>query len=86
MAAGAIVAAHELGIEIPDELSIAGFDDTQVAVSVWPTLTTIHQPVYDMAFAATGLLIQLIKGEEVAPVTKLAYRMVRRASTAPPHA
>jgi LacI family transcriptional regulator len=84
MAAGAIVAAHELGIEIPDELSIAGFDDTQLAGIVWPTLTTIHQPVYDMAFAATGLLIELIKGGDVPPVTKLAYRMVRRASTAPP--
>ena len=84
MAAGPIVAAHELGIDIPDELSIAGFDDTQVAAIVWPTLTTIHQPVYDMAFAATGLLIDLVKGLEVPQVTKLGYRMVRRASTAPP--
>ena len=86
MAAGAVVAAHEMGIDIPGQLSIAGFDDTQVAGIVWPTLTTIHQPVFDMAFAATGLLIDLIKGEQVPPVTKLGYRIVRRASTAPPPA
>jgi LacI family transcriptional regulator len=84
MAAGVIVAAHELGIDVPGELSVAGFDDTAVAAIVWPTLTTIHQPVYDMAFAATGLLADLVKGVETPAVTRLDHALVRRASTAPP--
>jgi LacI family transcriptional regulator len=84
MAAGVIVAAHELDIEVPRQLSVAGFDDTEVAAIVWPTLTTIHQPVYDMAFAATGLLAELVKGGETPPITWLDYRIVERGSTAPP--
>ncbi len=71
MAAGVILAAHELGISIPDELSVAGFDDTQLAGIVWPTLTTIHQPTDDMSYTATRLLIDKIQGKESAAATWL---------------
>ena len=83
MAAGLILAAHELGIDVPRELSVAGFDDTQLAGIVWPTLTTIHQPTRDMSYAATGLLIDMITGGEPPPATRLAYRMMTSGSTAP---
>ncbi len=83
MAAGLILAAHELGIDVPRELSVAGFDDTQLAGIVWPTLTTIHQPTREMSYAATGLLIEMITGGDPPPATRLDYRMMTRGSTAP---
>jgi len=84
MAAGVILAAHELGIEVPADLSVAGYDDTELARIVWPTLTTIHQPTYNMSHAATGLLIDLIRGNDVPRVTRLDFTMQKRGSTAPP--
>jgi LacI family transcriptional regulator len=86
MAAGVILAAHEFGIDVPDALSVAGFDDTELASFVWPTLTTIRQPTFDMAYIATGLLIDMIKEKPVPPVTQVAFTMMKRGSTAPPHA
>jgi LacI family transcriptional regulator len=84
MAAGVILAAHELGLDVPADLSVAGYDDTQLARIVWPTLTTIHQPTYNMSHAATGLLIDLIRGNDVPRVTRLDFTMQKRGSTAPP--
>jgi LacI family transcriptional regulator len=83
MAAGVIRAAHERGLDVPSQLSVAGFDDSQIAEIVWPALTTIHQPTADMANAATALLIDQLKGRETPPVTELAYTLVERGSTAP---
>jgi LacI family transcriptional regulator len=82
MAAGVIRAAHERGLDVPARLSVTGFDDSQIAEIVWPALTTIHQPTADMASAATGLLIDLLRGKEARPVTELAYTLVERGSTA----
>ena len=84
MAAGVVLAAHELGLEVPADLSVAGYDDTQLARIVWPTLTTIHQPTYNMSHCATGLLIDLIRGKDVPRVTRLDFTMQKRGSTAPP--
>ena len=58
MAAAAISLAHRMGFEVPLDLSIVGFDDTPVATSVWPSLTTIHQPVAAMARAAVDLVLE----------------------------
>jgi LacI family transcriptional regulator len=84
MAAGVLRVAHEFGIEVPRGLSVAGFDDTQIAGIVWPTLTTIRQPSYEMAYVATELLISTVKGGSVPPVTRLAHKMIVRGSTAAP--
>ncbi len=84
MAAGAIFVAHEFGIRVPDELSVSGFDDTQLASTIYPPLTTVHQPSYNMSYTATGLLIDLIKRNAVPASTQLAHNLVKRASTAPP--
>jgi LacI family transcriptional regulator len=83
MAAGVVQAAHELGLDVPRDLSVAGFDDSQIASIVWPALTTIRQPAYEMAFAAAGLLIDVVRGRAAPPVTELAYTLVERGSTAP---
>lgn len=81
MAAGVISAAHELGIRIPEELSVAGYDDTDMARALWPPLTTIHQPTRDLAYAATDLLLG---GAPPSSVRLLDHRLVIRGSTAPP--
>lgn len=82
MAAGVLLAAHELGLSIPNELSVTGFDDTQLASVVWPPLTTVHQPSYDMAYEAARLLIDRLAGIDVPSVLQLAYTMVVRGSAA----
>ena len=61
MAAGALAAAHRRGLEVPDQLSIAGFDDTALAKTVWPSLTTIRQPVADMSDRALEMMVEEIR-------------------------
>jgi len=58
MAAGVIRAANRLGFEIPRQLSVAGFDNTSLARHTDPTLTTIQQPLVEMAERAASMLIQ----------------------------
>ena len=56
MAAGALLAAHKLGLQIPSDVAITGFDDTPVSQIVWPPLTTIHQPLRAMGERAVERL------------------------------
>lgn len=82
MAAGVLMAAHELGLQVPSQLSVAGYDDTYIARITWPRLTTVHQPSYDMAWSATDLLLQSLKNGEGARTSRLAHRLIVRESTA----
>jgi LacI family transcriptional regulator len=59
MAAGVLATAHRLRVSVPSELSVAGFDDTDLAQVVWPPLTTVRQPVRALGYAAADLLFQL---------------------------
>ncbi len=88
MAAAVISVAHRRGLDVPRDLSVVGFDDTFAATTVWPELTTIHQPVSDMADSAVDILLRTIRGKDrstrmvvdhVAP-----YRLVVRDSVASP--
>ena len=56
MAAGAVVAAHRKGLKLPDDLSVVGFDDTDISNTVWPQITTIRQPIGRMAELAVQYL------------------------------
>lgn len=80
MAAGVLAVAHKRGIEVPLQLSVAGFDDTTLARTVWPPLTTIHQPMAELARTAAEILIA---GGETRH-RRLPHRLVERASVAPP--
>ena len=80
MAAGALMAAHEMGVAVPDELSVAGFDDAAISRTVWPPLTTIRQPTYDLAYTAADLLLQALEGAPPKPV-RLPHQLIARAST-----
>jgi LacI family transcriptional regulator len=82
MAAATIVAAGELGIAVPGELSVAGFDDSQFATTVWPRITTIRQPIRAMAQAATDALLQILEGSRRAPDhLVMPYELIVRGST-----
>jgi LacI family transcriptional regulator len=61
MAAAALAVAHGRQIAVPQDLSICGFDDTAVATTVWPELTTIHQPIAEMGRAAVALIVAEIQ-------------------------
>lgn len=62
MAAGVIHSATELGLNVPRDLSVAGFDDSALATRIRPALTTIRRPVRAMAGLATNKLIAAIEG------------------------
>lgn len=84
MAAGVIKIAHEKGLDIPGDLSVAGFDDIPLASRIWPSLTTIHQPVEEMAERATAILLRKMRGEEIGEVGHtIESRIVVRDSTGP---
>ncbi|WP_209348223.1 LacI family DNA-binding transcriptional regulator [Pontixanthobacter sp. CEM42] len=60
MAAAAIGVAHRHGLVVPDDLSVVGFDNSPTAISVWPELTTVDQPVSAMAASAFNLVLNAI--------------------------
>jgi LacI family transcriptional regulator len=85
IAVGVMEAARARGLRVPDDLSVIGFDDTQVAQFSSPQLTTVRQPLRDMGAVAMRTALQLVAGERVdSHHVELATTLVVRASTAPP--
>ncbi|MFD5560763.1 LacI family DNA-binding transcriptional regulator [Kitasatospora griseola] len=86
-ALGVYEAARELGLRVPQDLSVVGFDDLPLARWVGPPLTTVRQPLVEMAETAARLAVELGRGEHPAATrVDLATSLVVRASTAPPPA
>lgn len=84
-AIGVYHAAHQLGLRIPEDLSVIGFDDMPPMRWAIPPLTTIHQPLSEMAAAAARMLVTLARGEPLPHNRQeFATTLVVRASTAPP--
>ena len=86
MAAGVLMAAHKAGLDVPQDLSVAGFDDSVTATAMWPQLTTIRQPVSDMAARAATCLINHQRGNEQGPGggrVDLDFALIVRDSTGP---
>ena len=81
MALGVMTVASRMQLALPKALSVAGFDDSPIAQVVWPQLTTVRQPVEEMAAAAASLLIQ--GGEEQGNGRLLDFTLVVRGSTGP---
>lgn len=81
MASGVLAVAHRRGIAVPEQLSVAGFDDTTLARVVWPPLTTINQPVRELASTATELLL----GSGGIEHRRLPHQLIERESVAPPY-
>jgi len=84
MALGVLAAAQRLGVEVPQDLSIVGFDDSPAASLVWPALTTVRQPVGEMATAAVEMLIRgdVVSDAASPPTRVLPHELIVRASTA----
>ncbi len=82
MAAGVLAAAAQLGVAVPAQLSVAGFDDTLIARLAQPGLTTVRQPVFEMgAQAAARLIADLAEGAAATPeLVRLDYAITRRGS------
>nr|WP_241827074.1 LacI family DNA-binding transcriptional regulator [Streptomyces graminilatus] len=86
-AMGVYQAARELGLRIPQDLSVVGFDDVPAVAWADPPLTTVHQPLAEMAAAATELALALGRGEDVPQSgVEIATTLTVRESTAPPKA
>ena len=85
IALGVYQAARQLGLHVPDDLSVVGFDDSLLAPLVTPPLTTVNQPLEDMGAAAVRTLVDLSQSRPVtAGPIRLATSLSVRASTAPP--
>jgi DNA-binding LacI/PurR family transcriptional regulator len=84
-ALGVYQAAREMRLHIPEDLSVVGFDDLPVAPWVGPPLTTVRQPLVEMAVAGARLALRLANGERPAQTrVELATELIIRESTAPP--
>ncbi|HEC22840.1 MAG TPA: LacI family transcriptional regulator [Chloroflexi bacterium] len=83
MAIGAVCAARELGLSVPEDLSIVGFDDIRLASFVNPSLTTIAQPKHEMGVLATQMLLERMQDRDRPPRRQmLSTSLVPRQSTA----
>jgi LacI family transcriptional regulator len=89
MAIGVLAAAAKHGVAVPERLSVVGFDNSPAGESSWPPLTTVHQPIAEMAEAAVNMLIKQFgdaRFRERVAEQKLDYRLVTRRSAKPPKA
>lgn len=92
MAMGAVRGVRDLGLAVPDDVSVVGFDDSSIATAVQPALTTVSQPVTEKGRLAVAALLDVMRGDAPGgspadPVrTVLPTSLVVRRSTAPPRA
>lgn len=88
MAAATVAVAHRLSLDVPRDLAIVGFDDTLLATTVWPELTTVRQPIAEMAREAVKLLLEQIRRRRSGAAQQIVHKLlkftlVERGSSAP---
>ena len=81
VAAGAIMACHDLGVAIPDQVSIMGYDDNALCEIVQPRITTVHQPKHEMGKEAMRMLLTSMAGEQVFDSTLEPTLVIREFTT-----
>lgn len=80
-AIGALNAICDAGYKVPEDISVAGFNDAKIAAMYRPKLTTVHQPLYDMGAVAIRMVIKMIDKEVLEnKKVELPYRIVERES------
>jgi LacI family transcriptional regulator len=86
MAYGVVDAARILGLKVPEDLSVGGFDDLEASAEFVPALTTVAQPMMDLGRVAARYLLEVLNMAEPPGVLhkRLPARLVTRSSTAPP--
>lgn len=85
-AVGAMLACRELGVRVPDEVSITGVDSTELGATQVPPLTSVGTPILDIGRAAGEQLVARIEGAPFTPFQTLPFTLTLRGSTAPPPA
>jgi DNA-binding LacI/PurR family transcriptional regulator len=85
MALGLLHASRELGVRIPEELSVVGFDDTPESAHFEPALTTVRQDFAEIGRRAVSVLLAEVRGESVRNTRTIAPKLVIRHSTAAPN-
>ncbi|WAA67880.1 LacI family DNA-binding transcriptional regulator [Microbacterium oxydans] len=80
MARGALTALRAAGVRVPEDIALVGFDDSSVALTTDPPLTTMRQPMYAQGEAMAGVLLARLAGEDPARTTILPTELVVRAS------
>ncbi|MER3416190.1 MAG: LacI family transcriptional regulator [Meiothermus sp.] len=87
MAAGAVQAIRDLGLRIPDQISLVSFDDTRWAQLMEPALTVVAQPAYEIGFLACETLVSLLQQKKQlhSHILRLKTRLLIRQSTARPY-
>jgi len=84
MAAGIVKVANQKGISIPNQLTVTGFDNAPASRYIWPALTTIKQPITEMAIEATRILIRVIRNKPLESLTvTIKDELIVRESSAP---
>jgi len=83
-ALGVYAAAQKAGVAIPDQLSVVGFDDMPLAATLFPALTTVHQPLAEMASRAVDIAVAVGRNESVPHHSVLATHLISRGSVSPP--
>lgn len=84
MALGVMAVANRMQLNVPRQLSVAGFDDSPIAQVVWPQLTTVRQPVEAMAEQAATMLINRLRDSSQPGSCLLDFQVVERESTGRP--
>ncbi|MFC1457449.1 LacI family DNA-binding transcriptional regulator [Microvirga arabica] len=84
MAIGLMRTLLSAGLRVPEDISVAGFDDIEFAAVAEPSLTTIHQPRRELGQAAATVLIDLLQGRPAPKQIRLETELVIRNSVAPP--
>jgi LacI family transcriptional regulator len=83
-ALGAMAALREAGHQVPEDVSVMGFDDIEFASIVFPALTTIRQPLQEMGATAAELLLRKLAKDESVQNIRVRPELIVRASTCPP--
>lgn len=84
LAFGALLEAQRLGVAVPQELSIIGFDDLELAAHLRPALTTVHVPAAEMWRCAADRVLAALAGQELPRATQIQVSLVVRESSGPP--
>jgi LacI family transcriptional regulator len=85
MAVGVYRVAHDLGLSIPEDLSVVGYDDAPIASQVWPALSSVHLPIRDMGQTAAERLLKLEGAEaDGGRLIQFTPTLVARGSSGPP--
>ena len=80
MAIAAIEALQGLGIQVPGEVAVVGFDDVEECRAITPPLTTVRQPIYDLGTHAVDILLALLAGEDAPERVMLPTELIVRQS------